>query len=106
MTLLLGFIQNIGPFQWLILLAFGLLIFGRRLPEVGRSLGKSIVEFKKGLAGIDDEIKNASNPTSEAHPPPPQLPEQPETESRTVSTNAPVVEEPQRTSAESQEPSA
>ena len=27
------------------------LLFGKRLPEVGRSLGKGIIEFKKGLAG-------------------------------------------------------
>ena len=34
-----------GGYEWIILLVLGLLIFGRRLPEVGRSLGKSIVEF-------------------------------------------------------------
>lgn len=51
----LAFINNIGPVQWLIILALGLLIFGRKLPEVGRSLGRAIVEFKKGLKGIDEE---------------------------------------------------
>ena len=30
------------------------LIFGRRLPDVGRSLGESLVEFKKGLKGVED----------------------------------------------------
>ena len=39
----------------------GLLVFGRRLPEVGKSLGKGIVEFKKGLKGIEDEIESSSN---------------------------------------------
>jgi|TARA_B100000959_G_scaffold8478_1_gene8568 sec-independent protein translocase protein TatA len=39
-----------------VLVVIGLLIFGRRLPEVGRNLGKSIVEFKKGIKGIGDEI--------------------------------------------------
>ena len=48
-----------GP-EWIILLVIGLLIFGRRLPEVGRSLGKGIVEFKKGIKGIDDEINDAT----------------------------------------------
>ncbi len=57
----LGFINNIGPFQWLIILALGLLVFGRRLPEVGRSLGRAIVEFKKGLKGIDDEVEDATS---------------------------------------------
>jgi TatA/E family protein of Tat protein translocase len=32
----------------------GLLFFGKRLPELGRSLGKSIVEFKKGLKEIEE----------------------------------------------------
>ena len=43
-------------FEWLIIAGIGLLIFGKRLPEVGRSLGKGIVEFKKGLKGVEDEV--------------------------------------------------
>ncbi|MFZ4698068.1 MAG: Sec-independent protein translocase subunit TatA/TatB, partial [Phycisphaerales bacterium] len=35
--------------EWLILVFLALLIFGRRLPEVARSVGKSVTEFKKGL---------------------------------------------------------
>ncbi len=44
-----------------ILLVLGLLIFGRRLPELGRSVGKTIVEFKKGLAGIESDVNSSSN---------------------------------------------
>jgi sec-independent protein translocase protein TatA len=43
-------------FEWLIIMGIGLLIFGKRLPEVGKSLGKGIVEFKKGLKGVEDDI--------------------------------------------------
>ncbi len=53
----------LGPIGWqelIILAVLGLLIFGKRLPEVGKSLGKGIVEFKKGLAGIEDEIDKAA----------------------------------------------
>lgn len=50
--------------EWIILLVLGLLIFGRRLPEVGRSIGKGIVEFKKGIKGIDDEIEENSSQSS------------------------------------------
>ncbi len=46
--------------EWIILLVIGLLLFGRRLPEVGRSIGKSIVEFKKGIKGIEEEIEQES----------------------------------------------
>ena len=50
-----------GGWEWIVLLLIGLLLFGRRLPEVGRSLGMSIVEFKKGVKGVQDEIEAASD---------------------------------------------
>jgi sec-independent protein translocase protein TatA len=52
--------------EWIIIGAIGLLIFGKRLPEVGRSLGKGIVEFKKGLAGVEDEVKMVDSPSRPA----------------------------------------
>ena len=53
-----------GGYEWIVLLVLGLLIFGRRLPEVGRSLGRGIVEFKRGIKGIDDEIEDESSKSS------------------------------------------
>ena len=50
--------------EWIIILVIGLLLFGRRLPEVGRSIGKSIVEFKRGVKGINDEIESESGKPS------------------------------------------
>jgi sec-independent protein translocase protein TatA len=53
-----------GAAEWIVIAAFGLILFGKRLPEVGRSLGKGIVEFKKGLKGVEDEVDEAvNNPT-------------------------------------------
>lgn len=52
----LAFMNLPGGSEWLIILVVALLIFGRRLPEVGRSLGKGIVEFKRGLKGVKDEF--------------------------------------------------
>jgi sec-independent protein translocase protein TatA len=57
-----------GGFEWLIIAGIGLLIFGKRLPEVGKSLGKGIVEFKRGLKGIEDEVEEASNQSSAPRP--------------------------------------
>ena len=54
-----------GHGEWIILLILGLLIFGRRLPEVGRSLGRGIVEFKRGIRGVEDEIEEASSQPAE-----------------------------------------
>ena len=45
-----------GPFEMMLLAGLGLLIFGKRLPEVGRNIGKGIVEFKRGLKEAETEI--------------------------------------------------
>jgi len=37
-----------------------LLLFGNRLPSVMRSLGRGVVEFKKGVSGIEDEIEDTT----------------------------------------------
>jgi len=66
--MLLAFFQNIGFPEMLIIGVFALLIFGRRLPEVGRSLGKSFVEFKKGLRDTSDEIDDVRNEVKKSLP--------------------------------------
>ena len=43
-----------GPWELVIILAVVLLIFGNRIPGVARSLGRGIVEFRRGLKGEDD----------------------------------------------------
>ncbi len=50
-------ILGLGPSELLVILALGLLLFGNRLPEVARSLGKGITELKKGMNGLEDELK-------------------------------------------------
>jgi len=46
----------LAPQHILILLVIGFLVFGKRLPELGRSLGSGLKEFKKGMQGLEDDV--------------------------------------------------
>ncbi len=59
-SLPLAFFSMPGGYEWLIIGLIALLLFGKRLPGVAKSLGQAMHEFKSGLAGsIDDEEKKA-----------------------------------------------
>ncbi len=68
--LLLGFLQNMGPTEWIIIFAAMLLVFGAsRIPQIARSLGKSSGEFKKGLregAENDSAEKDDDKPSEQS----------------------------------------
>ncbi len=51
---------GLGMQEILLLLLLGVLLFGRKLPDIGRSLGKTVIEFRKGIGGMEDEINTAS----------------------------------------------
>ena len=51
-----------GGMEWIIILVIALLLFGRRLPDIMRSMGGSVREFKKGM---EDGV-----PSSQQAPPP------------------------------------
>ena len=65
-----------SPFHWFVAAIVLLLLFGNRLPSVMRSLGQGVVEFKKGLAGIEDDIKNSTTSKIEEQPSRPQSKEE------------------------------
>jgi len=46
-----------GPMEIAIIAIVALLLFGRRLPEVGKNIGRGIVEFKRGLREAEEEIR-------------------------------------------------
>jgi len=60
---------GLGGFEWIILIILGVLLFGRKLPEMGRSLGKGIVEFKKGLKGLEDDVDASTGGAAKAEAP-------------------------------------
>jgi sec-independent protein translocase protein TatA len=62
---LLGFFQNIGATELIIILAIALLIFGPQLPKIARSLGKSVTEFKRGMSDVGEEIYKEPPPESD-----------------------------------------
>jgi sec-independent protein translocase protein TatA len=59
---------QLGMMEMLVVMGVAVLLFGKRLPEVGRSLGKGIIEFKKGLRGIEDELDLTSTSSPASRP--------------------------------------
>ncbi len=62
---------SMNPWEMMIIGIVALLIFGPRLPTVMRSLGKGIVEFKKGIRDTEDDITRQvdapSQPPADKH---------------------------------------
>ena len=65
---------NVGPFELLLLGLLAVIIFGpQKLPEIGRSIGRSMREFKDSVSGVTDvkdaisgvnEVRSAMTPTN------------------------------------------
>jgi len=60
-SFVLGMFGFPGHIELLIIAGLALLLFGHRLPSVMRSLGRGVVEFKKGVQGIEDDLDSAGN---------------------------------------------
>ena len=55
---------RLGPVELILILIIALVIFGpSKLPQIGRSLGEAIQEFKKGTRAVDDELNNVMKDT-------------------------------------------
>lgn len=72
MSPLFALLWNLGLPELLVIGAIILLLFGNRLPGLMRSLGRGVVEFKKGVQGIDDESAGGEplNPKADREPTP------------------------------------
>ena len=53
-----------GGYELVIVAGIALLLFGHRLPSVMRSLGRGVVEFKRGVAGVDDDLEDGKKPVT------------------------------------------
>ena len=66
---------NVGPLELAIVLIIALVVFGpKRLPELGKSVGRGIREFKGSLSGDNDDDDDEPRPQAKiesAQPPPP-----------------------------------
>ena len=78
--------SNIGPTEIILLLLVALLLFGaKRLPEIGRSLGSGMREFKDSVSGVKESVDVKSTttqlpvPTPEAAPTPTPAPHEHDT---------------------------
>jgi TatA/E family protein of Tat protein translocase len=58
---------GIQPIHILIIIVVALLIFGpKKLPEMGRSIGKAFTEFRKGTSEITDSFREGASMTGTA----------------------------------------
>src|SRR5215204_3803383 len=64
----LGFIDGLGAPEMMLIFVIVLVLFGgQKLPEFARGLGKSIREFKKAAAGVEEEFKRALEEDERKH---------------------------------------
>jgi sec-independent protein translocase protein TatA len=81
---------NIGPLELAIVLVIALVIFGpKRLPDLGRSLGSGMREFKDSITGKNDDDDEPKVDSTQRELPEPQTP-------ASESVEADVVSEPRR----------
>lgn len=59
-----AFDLSFNPIQMMLIGAIAVLLFGKRLPEVAKSVGKQLFELRKGLRSIEDVIHSAGDTTA------------------------------------------
>ena len=57
---------GLGAWDFAVLGVIAVLLFGRKLPDMAKYLGKSVVEFKKGMHGLESGFDDIANPTAAA----------------------------------------
>ena len=58
--LMFGFIGNIGPWELIVIMLIALIVVGpSKLPEVARSMGKALNDFRRATSGVQREFEEA-----------------------------------------------
>lgn len=57
----LALLGGLGPWEVIVILVVALLLFGHRLPDIARSAGKAVVEFKKGMKDVENDVSKVAN---------------------------------------------
>jgi len=93
---------NIRGMEWIIILAIVLLLFGpKQLPNLARSIGKTITEFRTGVKGVEEDLRNLAKETEPAtDPPPPPDKDENKKEPETESEKAASQDEPEKLTPE------
>jgi sec-independent protein translocase protein TatA len=65
-------LPGLGMQEILVLLLLGVLLFGRKLPDVGSSIGKTVKAFQQGVRGLEEDVYAEAPATA---PEPVRLPE-------------------------------
>lgn len=87
----LAFIDGVGTPEMVMIFIVVLVLFGgQKLPEFARGLGKSIKEFKKAAAGVEEEFKRAMEEDERAKTATPVILPAPATQAALPAPNAPV----------------
>ncbi len=69
----LAFIQGLGAMEVMLIAVIGLLLFGGKgLPDMARTFGKIIREFKKASSSVEAEVKRVMNEEPDNRPSPPR----------------------------------
>jgi sec-independent protein translocase protein TatA len=57
-------IFGLGVGEMVVIGIIAVLLFGRKLPDMAKYLGKSVIEFKKGMHGLEGGFEDIANPTA------------------------------------------
>jgi sec-independent protein translocase protein TatA len=68
MSYLFGFLGLPAPTQLIVLLVLAVLLFGQNLPQVARTWGQKLAEFRRGMKHIEDEIRSITSDLTSTGP--------------------------------------